>query len=182
LNVVALTGSIQMTKLAPILNVGCGQIRIPGSVGIDFDPKSCADVIHDLEQFPWPFPDQAFERVVCSHVVEHLRNPRRAMQEIQRIARPGALVEIATPHYSSQDSWGDLTHYMHLSLKSFEPFYQQGNSQQAFDLVSCHLSFGNGLPSLVGRGIAALFGLSFYEKYCCFVFRARNMEFVLRRH
>jgi len=169
------------TKTPPILNIGCGKVRIPNSVGVDFDPQTCADVLHDLEQFPWPFPDQTFERIVCSHVMEHLHNPRRALLEIQRLARPGALVEIATPHYSSQDSWGDITHYMHFSLKTFEPFYQDGNRKKAFELVSCNLSFGNGLPSLMGKVIASVCGLSFYEKYCCFIFRARNMRFVLRR-
>src|SRR5438552_17226312 len=118
-----------MNSLPPILNVGCGLVRIPNSVGVDFDPQTKPDVIHDLDQFPWPFPDERFERIVCSHVLEHLRNPRRALLEIRRIASPGALVEIATPHYSSPDSWGDITHYMHFSLKTFDPFCQEGNSK-----------------------------------------------------
>lgn len=170
-----------MNKPVATLNVGCGAVRIPGSIGVDFDPQSCADVIHDLEQFPWPFADESFDRIVCSHVLEHLRNPRRAIQEIRRMARPGALVLIGTPHYSSQDSWGDLTHYMHFSVKSFEPFYQPHNRQESFVLISRRLTFGRGIPSLIGRAIAAVFGLSFYEKYFCFVFPARNMEFVLQR-
>ncbi len=170
-----------MSQTPSILNVGCGQVRIPGAIGIDFDPQSCADVIHDLDRYPWPFEDRSFDRILCSHVLEHLRDPRRAMQEIQRIVRPNGTVEIATPHYSSPESWGDLTHYMHFSLKSFEPFYQRGNRQEAFDLVSCRLGFGKGIPSLLGRLLAAALGLSFYEKYCCFLFPGRNMEFLLRR-
>ena len=137
-------------------------VKIPNSVGVDFDPQTCADVLHDLEQFPWPFPDQTFERIVCSHVMEHLHNPRKALLEIHRMARPGAAIEIATPHYSSQDSWGDITHYMHFSLKTFEPFYQEGNRKKLFTLESVRLTFGKGLPSLTGRLIAAVLGLSFY--------------------
>jgi SAM-dependent methyltransferase len=170
-----------MTQLPPTLNVGCGMVRIPDSIGVDFDPQTCADVVHDLDQLPWPFPDQTFHRLVCSHVLEHLRDPRRCLLELHRVARPGATLEIATPHYSSPDSWGDITHYMHFSLKTFEPFYQEGNRKKRFELVSRRLSFGNGLPSLLGRSIAAIFGLSFYEKYFCFIFPARNMRFVLRR-
>ena len=165
----------------PILNVGCGSQKIPGSVGVDFDPQSCADVIHDLDVFPWPFADRSFDRIICWHVLEHLHNPRRAMEEIQRMARPGAVIEIATPHYSSSDSWGDMTHYMHFSLKTFEPFCETKTGKEPFELTACRLTFGRGLPSLMGRAIAAVFGRSFYEKYCCFVFRAANMEFVLRR-
>jgi hypothetical protein len=57
----------------------------------------------------------------------------------------------------------------------------QGNRKKAFDLVSAELTFGKGLPSLVGRLIAEFIGLSFCQKYCCFIFRAHNMKFVLRR-
>src|SRR5258708_29777301 len=170
-----------MQQSPRILNVGCGSKKIPDSVGVDFDPQSCADVIHDLDNFPWPFADGAFDQIVCQHVLEHLRNPRRAMEELRRLARPGALVEIATPHYSSPDSWGDMTHYMHFSLKTFEPFYQSKAGTPPFELVVRRLFFSRGLPSLIGRAIAATLGCTFYEKYCCFVFRATNMEFTLRR-
>ncbi len=170
-----------MADKPTILNVGCGPVKIPGSIGVDFDPKSTADVIHDLDAYPWPFADQSFDRIVCAHVLEHLQLPYKAMQELTRIARPGCLVEIATPHYSSPDSWGDITHYMHYSMKTWEPYYQRKDGKETFDLVSKRLTFSRGLPSLVGRAIAAVFGLAFYEKYCCFVFRAGNMEFVLRR-
>lgn len=170
-----------MSQPPAILNVGCGQTRLENSIGIDFDPQSRADVIHDLDQYPWPFADTSFERIICWHVLEHLRNPQQAMGEIHRLARPHALVEIATPHYSSPDSWGDMTHYMHFSLKTFEPFYQERPDRPApFSLVSRRLTFGKGLPSLTGRAIAALFGLGFYEKYVSFIFRAANMEFVFR--
>ena len=170
-----------MKKYPPILNVGCGDKKIPDSLGVDFDPASCADVIHDLDNYPWPFPDKAFERIIAWHVIEHVRNPRRAMDEIQRICRQGATVEMATPHYSSPDSWGDMTHYSHFSLKTFEPFYKKRNEAVPFELVERKLTFGNGLPSLLGRAIAAILGYSFYEKYCCFMFRAGNMEFKFRR-
>jgi SAM-dependent methyltransferase len=170
-----------MTELPGILNVGCGAARIPGSIGVDIDPESAADVIHDLDIHPWPFPDQAFDRIVCSHVLEHLKTPWKAMQELIRLSRPGARVEIATPHYSSPDSWGDITHYMHYSLKTWEPYYQRRNAPAPFELVSRRLTFGHGLPSLIARATAALLGFSFYEKYVCFVFRAGNMELVLRR-
>lgn len=170
-----------MSSPPTTLNVGCGAIRIPDSIGVDFDPDSVADVIHDLDVFPWPFPDRSFDRIVCSHVLEHLKTPWKAMQELIRIAKPGALVEIATPHYSSPDSWGDITHYMHYSLKTWEPYYRRKDGTAPFELVSRRLTFGKGVPSLIARATAAVAGLSFYEKYVCLVFRAGNMEFVLRR-
>jgi hypothetical protein len=35
-----------------ILDVGCGQNKFPGAIGIDANPRSHADVIHDLGNFP----------------------------------------------------------------------------------------------------------------------------------
>jgi SAM-dependent methyltransferase len=167
--------------LPAILDVGCGRRKTAGALGIDFDPASGPDIVHDLDVFPWPVPDRSFDRIVCRHVLEHLHCPWKAMKEIERVSRPGAHIEIATPHYSSPDSWGDITHYMHYSLKTFEPYYQSSESEVGFDLVSVRLKFGHGLISLAARAAAGCFGLSFYEKYVCLILRARNMEIVLRR-
>jgi len=78
-----------------ILDVGCGRAKYPGAIGLDVNPLTDADVIADLNRFPWPFPDSTFDRVLCHHIVEHVTDLVRFMEEIHRIARPGALVEIA---------------------------------------------------------------------------------------
>ena len=41
--------------------------------------------------------------------------------------------------------------------------------------------FGAVVAISLGLARGGVFGLSFYEKYVCLVFRAGNMEFVLRR-
>ncbi len=43
-----------MTK---ILDVGCGANKYEGAIGLDNNPRTAADVIHDLGQVPYPFPD-----------------------------------------------------------------------------------------------------------------------------
>src|SRR6266849_307289 len=48
-----------------ILDVGCGWNKTPGAIGIDANPKTHADVIHDLGSIPYPFPDNAFDEIVC---------------------------------------------------------------------------------------------------------------------
>ncbi len=37
-----------------ILDVGCGINKLAGSIGIDRNPASRADVICELDQFPYP--------------------------------------------------------------------------------------------------------------------------------
>jgi hypothetical protein len=40
--------------------MGCGNRKVAGAVGIDVSPDSQADIIHDLNSFPYPFPSIEF--------------------------------------------------------------------------------------------------------------------------
>lgn len=161
------------------INIGCGDVKIPGAIGVDRNPESKADVIHDLDIHPWPFPDNAFSKVICSHVLEHVQDPKKALEEIHRICKPGAVVEIYTPHYSSLDSWNDVTHRYHFGLSAFQPFYENKGKTPLFRLLRKQLLFGKGFLSSIGRLLAFLARLDFYEKHLCFLFPARNMIFIL---
>jgi len=44
-----------------ILDVGCGTNKHPGAIGLDYNPRTGADVIHDLNEVPYPFPDDEFD-------------------------------------------------------------------------------------------------------------------------
>jgi hypothetical protein len=94
------------------LNLGCGQRLAPGYVNVDrFKP---ADVLHDLEAFPWPWPDGCAEEVVFWHVLEHLGAAPDVfigvMKELYRVCAPGAVVRITVPHPRSDLFISDPTH------------------------------------------------------------------------
>ncbi|MFM8440464.1 MAG: methyltransferase domain-containing protein, partial [Acidobacteriota bacterium] len=55
-----------------ILDVGCGTNKFPGAIGLDNNPRTAADVIHDLGSTPYPFDDNEFDLVVSRHVIEHV--------------------------------------------------------------------------------------------------------------
>lgn len=56
--------------------------KTEGAVGIDFVGNTNADVVHDLNIFPYPFPDNDFDKVVCSHVMEHIDDVVKVMEEV----------------------------------------------------------------------------------------------------
>jgi len=134
-----------------ILNIGCGDVRLEGAVNIDSNPCSKPDVLHDLNILPWPLPDSEFEVVVCSHILEHLFSPFQVMLEIHRVCKSNAEVRITTPHFSSYQSWNDLSHIYHFGLSAFSPFYKgHYNTQHLFSMEKRILRFGTGIPSRMG--------------------------------
>jgi SAM-dependent methyltransferase len=55
-----------------------------------------------------PFPDESFDLVVCSHVLEHVPDDRTAMRELFRVLRPGAVALIQTPvNYDQAETYED---------------------------------------------------------------------------
>ena len=75
-----------------ILDVGCGINKKPGSIGLDRNPASRADVLADLDSFPYPFRDSSFDALQAVHVIEHVSDVIRSMEEFHRLVRAGGEV------------------------------------------------------------------------------------------
>lgn len=45
-----------------------------------------------------PFPDDSFDRLICSEVLEHIPDYQAAMTEIWRVVKPGGRIGISVPH------------------------------------------------------------------------------------
>src|SRR3954466_6161455 len=105
-----------------ILDLGCGNRKTPGSTGVDIAPLPGVDVVHDLSVFPYPIQSDSFDRIILRHVIEHIPDVVRLMKEIHRIGKPGAILEIYTPHFTSINSYSDPAHVHHFSLQTFDYF------------------------------------------------------------
>ena len=46
-----------------------------------------------------PFDDNTFDRIICSHVLEHIEDDEKAISELYRILRPNGIALIAVPTY-----------------------------------------------------------------------------------
>jgi len=67
--------ALQPLGSGSVLDLGCGQRKHPGSVGLDISPDTDADVVHDLDEFPYPFDDDSFDQVLMQDVIEHVERP-----------------------------------------------------------------------------------------------------------
>lgn len=96
------------------LDIGCGENKNPGFVGIDMLSLRGVDIIWDLETFPWPLPDESVLTATASHVLEHI-NPHKGvfihfMDEVWRVLKPGSQFAFVVPHASSHGYQQDPTH------------------------------------------------------------------------
>lgn len=98
------------------IDIGCGMNKRAGFIGMDRRRFPCVDVVHDINDYPWPWEDESVSEVHCSHVLEHLdhnrHNPERVCfaNELYRILTPSGSAEIITPHWASARAYGDFTH------------------------------------------------------------------------
>jgi len=109
-----------------ILDVGGGFHKYPGSKSIDANPLAGPDILHNLNLYPWPIEDSEYDMIYTSHVLEHLDDPKRAVEEIWRVGKPNACVIIKVPHFSSRLAWTDIEHKRAFSinmLRTFTPAY-----------------------------------------------------------
>jgi predicted SAM-dependent methyltransferase len=105
-----------------ILDLGCGVRKQSGMVGIDINPRSQADVIHDLNKFPYPFGDSTFDEILADNTLEHLDNLPRVMEELHRIAKPGSVIKITVPYFRARWAFVDPTHRHFFTIDSFRYF------------------------------------------------------------
>jgi SAM-dependent methyltransferase len=165
------------------LNLGSGRNHsVAGAVTIDISRAVSPDIVYDLNQVPWPFDENTFDVSHGTDIVEHLEDVVRTMEEIHRIARPGAKVYIATPHFSCSNSYTDPTHRHHLGLFSFDYFTGENQwdfyTTARFRKISASLVF---YPKFKNKLIWRLANRypAFYEEHLAWIFPAWFMKFEL---
>lgn len=148
-----------MTDAPPkrILNLGSGRKRRDDAVNVDCTERVHPDVVHDLDQRPWPFPDDRFDGVYAHDVVEHLVDVLATMEEIHRVCGDGAFVEITVPHFSCANAFTDPTHRHFFSQSTFDYFDPHHDfgfySDARFEVERSRLIFA---PTLLNRVVARL--------------------------
>ncbi|MGH9431296.1 MAG: class I SAM-dependent methyltransferase [Terriglobia bacterium] len=167
-----------------ILDVGCGINKRPGTIGIDRNPASAADVICDLDHFSLPFADNSFDRILAIHVIEHVADVMRTMEEFHRCLKPGGSVRIETPHYSDFSSFCDPTHRSHLTSFSFKFFGAKHGGFGYYSPVRFHEVSVKVKLLALWKWLGFEFMVNqfnrfrrFWEYYLCFVVRGKVMEF-----
>jgi predicted SAM-dependent methyltransferase len=95
-----------------ILGAGNKKYDLPGATitRVDMNANVNPDVVHNLDQMPYPFEDSQFDQIILDHVLEHLDNIPAVMDQLHRIARNNAKITIVVPYFRSILAHIDPTH------------------------------------------------------------------------
>jgi SAM-dependent methyltransferase len=104
------------------LNLGCGQIKIPGYLGVDKIKTAETDVVHDLDVRPYPFAESSIVEIIADNVLEHVVLLLPTMEELYRILEPNGIIKIRVPYAKSDAAFKDPTHKNFFTEDTFSYF------------------------------------------------------------
>lgn len=135
-----------------ILNLGCGKRPRRGCLNVD-----SVDVIaryperfegidftqYDLNNLPWPWPDEAFGMIVMEDVLEHLKpDTLDIFNELWRIMKPAGILKLRCPDATKYGAYQDMTHIKWLVRDSFwhlDPSHEFGHEFSHYTPYKWHV-------------------------------------------
>lgn len=87
--------------MAVRLDIGCGEAKQKGFIGIDKRKMPGVDIVLNLDRECLPFKDASVDEIYTSHCLEHLNDFERIMLEFSRVLKPSGKLKIIVPFYSS---------------------------------------------------------------------------------
>jgi len=101
-----------------------------GEVGLQMGAwdTSKIDIVSDITAIP--VPDASFDAVLCTEVLEHVSDPIPALQELERVLKPGGTLIVTAPFVS-------MTHFApyHYATGFNRYFYEHHLRRHGFEIV-----------------------------------------------
>ena len=91
------------------LNIGAGKSKIDSRIAnLETEAAEGIDIVGSVENIPCP--DNCFDFIITQEVLEHVKSPITAIQEICRVLKPGGIAYIQLPfvigfHPCPSDYW-----------------------------------------------------------------------------
>ncbi len=132
------------------LNIGCGKDIRTGYINLDLKKLPGVDVVHNLNKIPYPFKDNYFDEIICYNVLEHMDNFLAVVEELYRISKNGAIIQVEVPFFHSLEAFADPTHKNFFTLDTFDyltkDHYFNYYSHVRFEVLEKKL-----IPTFLGR-------------------------------
>jgi len=168
------------------LNLGCGNDIRPDFINLDFHKMAGVDVIHNLNKTPYPFKKNEFDYILAKDVLEHLESPVLVLEELYRISKNNAIIDITVPHFSSSNFPSDITHKRAFGINSLNCFLEKNQrnyySKARFEILQRRIDFDRNFARFFWHVISKFANRypGFYETNLAYLFQAGNLSFKLR--
>jgi predicted SAM-dependent methyltransferase len=113
------------------LNLGCGNDIRVGYINLDIVDYG-GNIIHDINTFPYPFPENYFDEIYASHVLEHLDSFHKTVTELYRISKPDAVIIVYAPFFLNTKYFGEPDHKIPFSIRTFDNYEYIENRKLKF--------------------------------------------------
>lgn len=133
----------QMRKFVQgyVIDLGCGDGKVTDYMTAELNPNNvlCVDFTNkfekqlrakgyeflqmDLDKLPYDLPDEAFDTVISSDVVEHLLSPYGYLSECYRILKPDGCLILSTPDCMREQI--NIPHINYFSQESIVLYLQR---------------------------------------------------------
>jgi len=100
------------------VDIGCGTNKPENFLGVDIYPAPGVDIVADISK-NFPFNDSSVDELRAYDVIEHLPDRINTMNEIWRVCKAGATVDISVPSTDGRGAFQDPTHISFWNINSF---------------------------------------------------------------
>lgn len=129
------------------LNLGCGKKYIDGYINCDFVSSVKAEKHFNLNNIPYPFPDNFADEILLDNVLEHLIDVTTVMEEMYRLLKKNGVLKIFVPYFKSDGAFNDPTHLHYFSERSMDyystDFEYNYYSKARYKIVQANLFCAN---------------------------------------
>lgn len=113
------------------INIGGGYKKKEGWINLDIDPNTNPDYVVDLETDRLPFEDNSVDEVIAHHVLEHIgAGYFHCLQELYRVCKDGAMIDIRVPHHFHEVFINDPTHQRPITVEGMRLFSKKVNRHE----------------------------------------------------
>jgi predicted SAM-dependent methyltransferase len=113
------------------INLGSGIKRYDGFLNVDCDPSVNPDYLVDLETGILPFENNSVEEIKAYHIFEHIGpNFFKFMQELYRVCKNNAIIDVHVPHPRHDYFLGDPSHVRPITIEMMNRFSKKYNDTE----------------------------------------------------
>jgi len=180
------------------LELGCGPgKRQERALGVDQLDYPGVDLVGDVFDVLAKLPPECVTGVYTYHFLEHIADLGRLLDELSRVMKPGASIQVEVPHFANPYYYSDPTHVRQFGLYTFCYLAHSELFRRAvpkyglspkFSLKDVRLQFDSPflVRKIVKRSLDKVFNLTrwlqeFHEENLCYLFPAYQIRYELQR-